>query len=90
MSLAIGTFGYDGTRQCEVATDLYGGWMVINDDFWHEFMKWAVAFNNVKKDADIYDVFSWIRQRQPGATPFSDKFLEKIDKEIEKELGPWK
>jgi hypothetical protein len=63
--------------------------MEICDDFWDEFLRWALAFNKVKKDADIYDVFDWIRSRQPGASPYSPTFLEKIDKEIEKELGPW-
>lgn len=64
--------------------------MKICDDFWDEFMRWAIPFKNVKEDADIYDVFDWIRSRQPGASAYSEKFLEKIDKEIEKELGPWK
>lgn len=63
--------------------------MQICDDFWHEFMRWAVPFARVKQDADIYDVFAWLRQTQPGATPYSEKFLEKIDREVEKELGPW-
>jgi hypothetical protein len=63
--------------------------MKICDDFWHEFMRWAIPMNKVKKDADIYDVLVWIRQQQPGSTPYSEKFLEKIDKEIEKEEGPW-
>lgn len=64
--------------------------MKICDDFWHEFMRWAVPMNKVKKDADIYDVFEWLRRQQPGSSPYSEAFINKIDKEIEKELGPWK
>lgn len=63
--------------------------MEICDEFWDEFCRWAVPFSKVKKDADIYDVFNWIREHQQGASPYSETFLAKIDKEIEKELGPW-
>lgn len=63
--------------------------MEICEDFWDEFIKWAVPFVRVKPDADVYDVLMWIRNQQKGTNPFSDSFIEKIDKEIERELGPW-
>jgi hypothetical protein len=52
-------------------------------------MRWAVPLSNIKKDADIYDVFNWLREMQPGSGPYSDSFISKIDREIERELGPW-
>lgn len=64
--------------------------MQICDEFWDEFIRWAVPFEKIKPDADIYDVFCWIREHQQGASPYKEKFLEKIDREIERELGPWK
>ena len=64
--------------------------MQICADFWEEYMRWAVPFAKVKSDADIYDVFIWIREHLQGASPYSASFLAKIDKEIERELGPWK
>jgi hypothetical protein len=89
MSQLYGTFGTFGTKQQGVAIELHGGWMDICDDFWQEYMKWAMAFYHVRPESDIYDVFEWLRLRQPGSNPYSDRFVEKIDKEIERELGPW-
>jgi len=63
--------------------------MLIGEVFWDEFIRWAVPFAKVKPDADIYDVFAWIREHQQGASPYSESFLAKIDAEIERELGPW-
>lgn len=63
--------------------------MKICEEFWDEFIRWAVPFAKVKPDADIYDVFMWIREQQQGSSPYSENFVKKIDAEIERELGPW-
>ena len=60
--------------------------MKICDEFWFEFMKWAVPMYKIRPESDIYDVFVWIRELQQGSTPFSDSFLAIIDAEIEKDL----
>ncbi len=59
--------------------------MKICDEFWDEFMKWAEPMNRIKDDAEIYDVFNWLRELQQGSVPYSEKFIAKLDLEIEKE-----
>lgn len=61
--------------------------MKICDEFWDEFMRWAIPMNKFKDDADIYDVFIWIRNNRPGAIPLSDSLIARVDKEIEREIA---
>ena len=61
--------------------------MKICAEFWDEFMHWAIPMRKVKPDADIYDVFEWIRSNQQGAMPYSENFLATIDLQIEKEIA---
>jgi len=39
------------------------------------------------READIYDVFNFIRCRQQGSSQYGVNFLKRIDAEIEKEEG---
>jgi hypothetical protein len=63
--------------------------MKICEEFWDEFLLNAKLVYLLDREADIYDVFEFIRYHQQGASPFSENFLKRIDAEIEKEEGPF-
>jgi hypothetical protein len=56
----------------------------ICDDFWHQFLGLSLAFVKFKPEADIYDIFNFMRE-QNGGTSYSESFLDTIDAEVEAE-----
>lgn len=62
--------------------------MKINEVFWSEFLETAKFLYLIDEEADIYDVFEFIRSHQQGASSYGENFLRRIDAEIEKEEGP--
>ncbi len=62
----------------------------INDDIWiDEFIPVGKYLYHRNEEADIYDLFIFIRQELHGGQPFGQGLLTRVDAEIEKELGPW-
>ena len=61
--------------------------MKICEEFWDEFLLIAKMLYLINREADIYDVFEYIRCNQQGASPYGANFLKRIDAEIEKEEG---
>lgn len=57
---------------------------VISSDFWGEFIDYAKLLYKYNEDVEIYDVFMFIRE-QHGNRPFSETFLNRIDKKIANE-----
>jgi hypothetical protein len=53
----------------------------IDDEVWNEFVLYAKVVYQLNPDADLYDVFNFIREQQ-GNLPFSGNFLKIIDREI--------
>ncbi len=66
-----------------------GGGMKINQDVWDDIIPVAKLLCLKREDPDIYDLFVWIREELNGCQPLSDALIEKVDREIERELGPW-
>jgi len=61
--------------------------MKICEEFWDEFLMTAKLLYQYDREADIYDVFNFIRCRQQGSSQYGVNFLKRIDAEIEKEEG---
>lgn len=61
--------------------------MVICEEFWDEYLVTAKMLYYIDKEAEIYDVFEFIRSHQQGASPYGAAFLKRIDGEIMKEEG---
>lgn len=65
------------------------GGIKIDQDVWDEFILVSKFLCLVREDPDVYDLFIWVREELNGCRPFSDSMVERIDQEIERELGPW-
>jgi len=61
--------------------------MKICEEFWDEFLVTAKMLYLMDGEADVYDVFEYLRSHQQGAGPYGEAFLRRIDAEIEKEEG---
>jgi hypothetical protein len=61
----------------------------INDDVWEEFTAVGTYLCRIYPDPDLYDLFNWIRTELYKGQAYSTNFISSIDREIEKELGPW-
>jgi hypothetical protein len=62
--------------------------MKICEEFWDEFMVTAKMLYMLNEEADIYDVFEYLRSHQQGASAYGYEFLRRIDAEIERKEGP--
>jgi hypothetical protein len=61
----------------------------IHQDAWYE---WIIVANYLfRKDAEaeIADVFEWLRIHDLGGTPITSGLLARVNREIATELGPW-
>jgi len=61
----------------------------IDDDVWSEFIPVAQLLLHRNEEADLYDLFDWIRINFHGGQTYGDSLLARVDSEIAKELGPW-
>lgn len=61
----------------------------IDDDVWSEFIPVAQLLLHRNSEADLYDLFDWVRVNFHGGQPYGDGLLARVDSEIKKELGPW-
>lgn len=65
------------------------GGITINKDVWAEMVTVGQLLCHIRPDPDIYDLFEFIRIELQGNQPFGAGLLERVDREIVKELGPW-
>jgi hypothetical protein len=61
----------------------------IHPDAWEEWISVASFVYHRNPEADLFDVFEWIRLNINGGTPNSQGLINRVTNEIEKELGPW-
>lgn len=63
--------------------------ITLNEGFWDEFITVANVLYKLDEEADIYDVFNFIRIHYNSGQEYSAGLLNRVDKEITRELGPW-
>lgn len=60
--------------------------MKICDEFWTDFITVANILYARDEEAEVYDVFEFIRIYMHGEKPYSQGLLDRVDREIEKEI----
>ena len=63
-----------------------GGRTIIHPDAWYEWVAAAQYVFRINSEAEIVDVFEWLRIHDLGGTPITAGLLARIDREIATEL----
>jgi hypothetical protein len=66
-----------------------GGRTIIHENAWYEFILIAQYLYKVNPDAEVADVFEFLRMKDMGGTPITAGLLKRVNREIATELGPW-
>lgn len=76
-------------RDKTLGTSIGGGGTKIHPDAWYEIVLVAQYLYREDEEAEIADVFEWLRLKTMDGTPISPGLLKRVNREIATELGPW-
>lgn len=61
----------------------------IHDDVWSEMVLVAQYLYRIDPEAEIVDVFEFMRCNMYGGDPYSASTIKRADREVATDLGPW-